>query len=252
MEHDEKRSLVHSYADGELDAANIRLVEHHLQSCDECRAAEQTIRSLRTALTNSAPAFRAPASLRKKIRADLRRETSAESARQAPRSWLTFALGSACALLLLLGFIFSQSYRGTSRNAMADEVVANHVRSLLATHLVDVPSSDQHTVKPWFDGKVDFAPEVHDFATRGFSLLGGRLDYLDGKTVVALVYRRHQHPINLFISPAPGRSNSTPEAMARRGYNLIHWTRGEMSYWAVSDLNAAELRQFASYVAASE
>jgi anti-sigma factor RsiW len=251
MEHDQIRSLVHSYADGELDAANIRLVEHHLQSCGDCRAAEQAIRSLRTALANSAPAFRAPVSLRKKIRADLGRETSTESRRQISRSWLSFALGTACAVLLL-GFVFSQSYRGASRNAIADQVVANHVRSLLATHLVDVPSSDQHTVKPWFDGKVDFAPEVHDFATQGFSLVGGRLDYLDGKTVVALVYRCHQHPINLFISPAPGRSDSSPEAMARRGYNLIHWTRGEMSYWAVSNLNAAELGQFASHVAAGK
>jgi anti-sigma factor RsiW len=247
MEHDEIRSLIHSYADGELDAANIRLVENHLESCRDCRGAEEGIRSLRAALTNSAPAFRAPASLRKKIRADLRRETSAGSERQSSWSWLSFALGTACAVLLL-GFVFSQSYRGISRNAIADQVVADHVRSLLATHLVDVPSSDQHTVKPWFDGKVDFAPEVHDFATQGFPLVGGRLDYFDGKTVVALVYRRHQHPINLFISPAPARSDSSPEAMARRGYNLIHWTRGEMSYWAVSDLNDAELGQFASLV----
>jgi len=251
MEHDEIRSLIHSYSDGELDAANMRLVEDHLQSCRDCRGAEQTIRSLRTALTNSAPAFRAPASLRKKIRAGLRSEVAAESGRQTSWSWLSFALGSACAVLLL-GFVFSQSYRGISRNAIADQVVADHVRSLLATHLVDVPSSDQHTVKPWFDGKVDFAPEVHDFATQGFPLVGGRLDYLDGKTVVALVYRRHQHPINLFISPAPGRSDLSQEAMARRGYNLIHWTRSEMSYWAVSDLNAEELGQFASHVTAGK
>ena len=249
MEHDEIRSLIHPYADGELDAANIRLVEDHLAGCPDCRAVEQGIRRLHTALTNSTPAFRAPASLRKKIRADLRRETAAKSEPQTSWSWLSFALGTACALLLL-GFIFAQTYRGASRNAIADQVVADHVRSLLATHLVDVVSSDQHTVKPWFDGKVDFAPEVHDFAAEGFPLAGGRLDYLDGKTVVALVYRRHQHPINLLISPAPGRSNSAREAMTRRGYNLIHWTQNEMSYWAVSDLNAAELDQFATHVAA--
>jgi anti-sigma factor RsiW len=123
--------------------------------------------------------------------------------------------------------------------------VADHIRSLLATHLVDVASSDQHTVKPWFDGKIDFAPEVRDFAADGFPLVGGRLDYLDGKTVVALVYRRHKHPINLLISPVPGRGDTSPEALTRRGYNLVHWTQGEMSYWAVSDVNAAELGQFA-------
>ena len=251
MEHDEIRSLIHPYADGELDAANMRLIEDHLPDCGDCRTAVQTIRSLRTALTNSAPAFRAPASLRKRIRADLRRATPARSERQTSWSWLSFGLGTACAVLLL-GFILLQTYRGTSRNALADQVVADHVRSLLATHLVDVASSDQHTVKPWFDGKVDFAPEVRDFAAEGFPLVGGRLDYLAGRTVVALVYRRHQHPINLLISPAPGRADSAPQAMTRRGYNLIQWTQGEMSYWAVSDLNAGELSQFASHVGAGK
>jgi len=117
------------------------------------------------------------------------------------------------------------------------------VRSLLATHLVDVASSDQHTVKPWFDGKIDFAPDVHDFSTNGFPLVGGRLDYLDGKTVVALVYRRNKHPINVFIMPAAGTGENSPVASMRRGYNVLSWTHREMNYWAVSDLNATELRQ---------
>jgi anti-sigma factor RsiW len=129
-------------------------------------------------------------------------------------------------------------------NAIVDQVIANHVRSLLATHLVDIASSDQHTVKPWFDGKIDFAPEVHDFATSGFPLVGGRLDYLDGKTVVALVYHRNKHPINVFIMPAVGSSDRSPALSTRRGYNIFSWARGDMRYWAVSDLNATELRQF--------
>src|SRR5215471_17784163 len=119
MEHDEIRSLIHPYVDGELNAANIRLVEDHLTGCPDCRAVEQGIRRLHTALTNSTPAFRAPASLRKKIRADLRRETAAKSERQAAWSWLSFDLGTACALLLL-GFVFAQTYSGTSRNAITD------------------------------------------------------------------------------------------------------------------------------------
>jgi anti-sigma factor RsiW len=245
MEHEQIRALIHPYADGELDAANVQLVEQHLQDCPDCRSAELRIRSLRAALTNNAPAFRAPAGLRRKIRADVRRETGA--GRQPSWSGFALALGTACALLVL-GFIFFQTSR-TSRPNLADEVVADHVRSLLATHLVDVASTDQHTVKPWFDGKIDFAPQVRDFAAEGFPLIGGRLDYLDGRTVAALVYRRQKHPINLLISPAPGRANTSPEALTRRGYNLIHWTQGEMSYWAVSDLNTAELSQFAAHFA---
>jgi len=245
MEHEEIKSLIHPYADGELDAANVRLVEAHLQSCPECRSTEISIRSLRTALTNSAPAFRAPASLRKTIRADLGRETATE--RQTSWPSLSLALGTACALLLV-GLVIFQANR-TSRNSIADQVVADHIRSLLATHLVDVPSSDQHTVKPWFNGKVDFAPEVRDFAAEGFPLVGGRLDYLDGRTVVALVYRRNKHPINLLISPAPGQADASPGALARRGYNLVRWTRREMNYWAVSDVNSTELQQFAAHFA---
>jgi len=245
MDHEEIRSLIHPYADGELDAANVRLVEAHLQSCPECRSTEISIRSLRTALTNSAPAFRAPASLRNTIRAGLGRETVTE--RQTSWPSLSLALGTACALLLV-GLVIFQANR-TSRNSIADQVVADHIRSLLATHLVDIPSSDQHTVKPWFNGKVDFAPEVRDFAAEGFPLVGGRLDYLDGRTVVALVYRRNKHPINLLISPAPGQADASPGALARRGYNLVHWTRGEMNYWAVSDVNSTELQQFAAHFA---
>ena len=119
------------------------------------------------------------------------------------------------------------------------------MRSLLAAHLVDVVSSDQHTVKPWFDGKIDFAPMVRDLSANGFPLVGGRLDYLDSKTIVALVYQRNKHPINLFITPAPTNRNSSPTAITRRGYNVLSWTNNGMNYWAVSDLNEAELRQFA-------
>ena len=243
MNHQEIQEGIHPYVDGELDVVNAREVELHLSACKECRGLEQRIRALSGALTASAPAYRAPAALRKNVRAALRRE--AKPARQ--NWWLVFATGAACALLLLV-FAISQMTRAP-RNAIADEVVANHVRSLLATHLVDIASSNQHAVKPWFDGKVDFAPEVRDLAGNGFPLVGGRLDYLNGKTVVALVYERNKHPINLFIVPASTNRVSEPSALTRRGYNLIHWTRGEMDYWAVSDLNAEELRQFAAHFA---
>jgi anti-sigma factor RsiW len=239
MSHQEIQERIHPYVDGELDVVNAREVELHLSACEECRGLEQRIRALTEALTRSAPAYRAPARLRKNVRAALRLET--KPARQT--SWLVFATGAACALLLFVFALF-QTTRA-SRNAIADEVVANHVRSLLAAHLVDVASSNQHTVKPWFDGKIDFAPEVRDLAGNGFPLVGGRLDYLNGRTVAALVYERNKHPINLFIVPATSRGSEF-SSLTRRGYNLIHWTRGEMDYWAVSDLNAEELHQFAA------
>jgi anti-sigma factor RsiW len=244
MNHDEILGLLHAYADGELDLINAREVEQHLRNCDECRRSEEQIHALREALTSDGPAYCAPARLRKNIRAALRREAKETSF----SPWLAFATGAAFAAILL-GLILFQTVRGPRENTIVDQVVGNHVRSLLATHLVDIASSDQHTVKPWFDGKIDFAPEVHDFAMSGFPLVGGRLDYLDGKTVVALVYQRNKHPINVFIAPATGRSDTSPTSSTDRGYNVLSWTHREMNYWAVSDLNGTELRQFAGLLA---
>jgi anti-sigma factor RsiW len=154
-----------------------------------------------------------------------------------------FATGAAFAAVIL-GFALLQTTRAARTDAIVSQVVANHVRSLLAAQLVDVVSSDQHTVKPWFDGKIDFAPEVRDLSANGFPLVGGRLDYLDGKAVAALVYHRNKHPINLFITPALTSRSISPSAATRRGYNIFSWTNNGMSYWAVSDLNQGELRQF--------
>jgi anti-sigma factor RsiW len=160
-----------------------------------------------------------------------------------------FATGAAFAAVLAGAFLFQTVHQARS-NTIVDQVVASHVRSLLAAHLVDVVSSDQHTVKPWFDGKIDFAPEVRDLSANGFPLVGGRLDYLDGKTVVALVYQRNKHPINLFITPEPTSRSSAPRVMNRRGYNAFSWTNNGMRYWAVSDLNQAELREFTELIRA--
>jgi anti-sigma factor RsiW len=131
---------------------------------------------------------------------------------------------------------------------LADAVVTEHIRSLQAEHLLDVISTDQHTVKPWFNGKLDFAPPIVDLAANGFPLSGGRLDYLAGHTVAALVYHHKQHPINLFIWPnSSGRSSAPPTCVERAGYHLCNWSNQAMNYWAISDLNAAELSQFAGY-----
>jgi len=243
MIHDEIRELLHAHVDGELNVINAREIEQHLRGCDECRQIEERIGQLRAALRNDAPSYRAPAHLRRNIRKMLRREESAET--RHSWSWPTLAFAAACAVMILgLGFFLTN--RTSHERTTVDEIVADHVRSLLATHLVDIASSDQHTVKPWFDGKIDYAPDVHDFAMSGFPLVGGRLDYLDKRTVVALVYQRNKHPINVFIIPASGIADASPATMTRRGFNIISWTRQEMKYWAISDLNETELRQFVS------
>jgi anti-sigma factor RsiW len=241
-EHEHIRELLHAYVDGELDLANARQTERHLESCPDCRGAEKAIHELRSALASKTTAYRAPAHLRRNVRAALRRE--AKSTRQPLSPWLMFATGAAFAALIL-GFALFQTTRTARNDAIVDQVVANHVRSLLAAQLVDVVSSNQHTVKPWFDGKIDFAPEVHDLSADGFPLVGGRLDYLDGKTVAALVYQRNKHPINLFVMPAAISQTTSLTVITRRGYNILAWTNNGMKYWAVSDLNQAELREFA-------
>lgn len=241
-EHESIRELLHAYVDGELDLANTRATERHLESCADCRGTERALRELRRAVTSEAVAYRAPAHLRRNIRAALRRE--AKSTRRPLSPWLMFATGGAFATIIF-GFVIFQTTRTARTDTLVNQVVSNHVRSLLAAQLVDVVSSDQHTVKPWFDDKIDFAPDVRDLSANGFPLVGGRLDYLDGKTVVALVYQRNKHPINLFITPARSTRTTSPSTITRRGYNILSWTNKGMSHWAVSDLNQAELSEFA-------
>ena len=244
MNHEQIRELIQPYVDGELDFLAARETEQHLRSCPECRGIENALRDLRRTVANSQPAYHAPSRLRRNVRAALRRE--AKIVKTGFNFWSVLATGAACAVIIL-GALFFQTTRGSRNNTVADEVIANHVRSLLAAHLVDVSSSDQHTVKPWFDGKIDFAPEVRDLSRDGFPLVGGRLDYLDGRTVVSLVYYRNKHPINVFIMPTTDRDTS-PSAVMRRGYNVLSWTHAGMKYWAVSDLNQPELRRLAQFL----
>ena len=235
-----------AYVDGELDTAAARDVEQHLRECADCRAQEARIRELHKVVAMAGNAYRAPAKLKKSISAALHREE--KTTRQSSAPWLLTLAGAVCALVVA-GLVVFQTQKASER-AIADDVVAGHIRSLLAAHLVDVPSSDRHTVKPWFNGKVDFAPEVPDLAADDFPLTGGRLDYLNGRTVIALVYERGKHPINLFVWPTSRAGGADPATMSRRGYNVISWRRDGMQYYAVSDLNANELRQFVDKFAA--
>jgi anti-sigma factor RsiW len=146
---------------------------------------------------------------------------------------------------VLLWMIVSAPLQSRAGDLVADEIVSSHIRSMMLNHLVDVPSSDQHTVKPWFNGKLDFAPEVKDFADQGFPLVGGRLDYIDNRTVAALVYQRRKHSINLFIWSSPAVNDQPTQQFSRQGYNIVHWNESGASYWAVSDVNSTDLSEFA-------
>ncbi len=186
--------------DGELDAAEARELEAHLAQCPECNRFRNERLALRAAIAARVPAFTAPDTLRQRVRSAIRAAAPAGSSRRyAPLLWRSLAV--AASLAVVAAGSWRLAIRRAAGDALADAVLASHVRSLMPGHLTDVPSSDQHTVKPWFNGRLDFSPPVSDFAGRGYPLLGGRLDYLDGRPVAALVYGRRQHVINVYLWP---------------------------------------------------
>src|SRR5439155_12198695 len=232
-----------AYADRELDLVRTTEIEQHLGGCRACSQAYENIRALSAALKSSDLYFKTPAQLKRRIRASLCAEDKDASTHQRSNAptlfwWQWLKWGIPVAGTALFAFLVATGLiRSSTDERLAQEVTASHVRSLMAAHLTDVTSSDQHTVKPWFDGKIDFAPPVKDLVAQGFPLVGGRLDYLQDRQVAALVYQRHNHFINLFIWPATRSSNTTHKPAVRQGYNLIHWNESGMTFWAVSDLN---------------
>lgn len=244
MSCQEAHRLIHPYLDGELDLVRSLEVEAHLKDCQTCAQAYNELRSLHSAVSDTALRFEPPAALRNRVRSAVRDEsqTANRSSRVSWR-WIIPSVSGALLVIVALSLIALLSRPSTS-DLMSQEIVSSHVRSLMEKHLTDVPSSDQHTVKPWFDGRLDFSPPVKDLASAGFSLTGGRLDYIGNRPVAALVYQHRQHYINVFIWPSTGASDGSGRALVRQGYNLIHWTNSGMNYWAVSDLNLAELQQF--------
>jgi len=245
------QELIHAYVDGELDLARSLEVEQHMQECQICAIAYRNQTALRSALKDSSLYHSAPAGLEKRIRSSLRREAKSEVGRRW-FGWRWLPVGVALACVLLMALVIWQAAPGLRHSGdelLAQEMVSNHVRSLqLESHRTDVISSDQHTVKPWFDGKLDFAPSVKDFSSQGFPLIGGRLEYLNNRAVAALIYQRQKHFINLYIWPAEPGNAPREVAAQRQGYNVLHWTNSGMNYWAVSDLNAIELHEFARLV----
>jgi anti-sigma factor RsiW len=241
----EARPLINFYADGELDAANILELEQHLRSCPGCTLAWRNAQGLKKALKQDALYFPAPEAWRKSLQAELRAQIETRPKRSFWNwNWLTAATSSLSIVSVVI-LVMVTLKRPTEDQRLAQEIVAGNIRSLMASHMLDVVSSDQHTVKPWFNGKLDFSPPVKDLAAQEFPLIGGRLDYIGGRSVAALVFQRHKHIINLFIWPTQEK-DAEPAAVAElQGYNVIHWSTAGMTFWTVSDLNQKELMEFA-------
>lgn len=225
-----------AYLDRVLDAESSTAVGDHVRACTACRG-QLAGREALTKLVRGAPYYSAPDRLRARVLMQSARSNSV-------RRVLTWA--AAAVLVLSAGAGMTLWRPASIRVAVADEVVNSHVRSLMANHLFDVQSTDRHTVKPWFVGKLDFSPPVVDLASQGFPLGGGRLDYVGGRPVAALVYQRQKHIINVFVSPETSDSSTRDFVRTIRGFNLRHWIRDGMSFWAVSDVNGADLAAFAS------
>jgi anti-sigma factor RsiW len=265
MNCEEATKLMDGYLDGELDPITSQTIEQHLQECRNCDQAYKTHRSLIRALGNATPYYKAPPELHERIQSSLRKEIGERPTRNGeqntrslfqrrrsePRtillgtSWNWLALAAAILLAAIIGWnLLPQLQRPGTDQLLATQLIASHVRSLMANHLTDVASSDQHTVKPWLDAKLDFAPPVVDLASEGFPLIGGRLDYLDNRPVAALVYQRRKHFINVFVWPGEAAAARPAMAMSHQGYQLLHWADPDFNYWAVSDVSANDLQTF--------
>src|SRR6266850_3355140 len=265
MNCEEATKLMDGYLDGELDPITNQTIEQHLRECQKCDEAYKTHSALIRSIGNATPYYKAPSGLRERIQSSLRQEIaerplesvwrdmpsrlqSKQSERRAVlfgTQWNWLALAATIVLAAIIAFnLAPRLQRPGADQFLATQLIASHVRSLMANHLTDVASSDQHTVKPWLDTKLDFAPVVVDLSSEGFPLVGGRLDYLDSRSVAALVYQRRKHFINLFIWPAESGSAGAEKRITRQGYQLLHWTDSDFNYWAVSDVSDNDLQAF--------
>jgi anti-sigma factor RsiW len=247
MNCQEAQNLIDGYLDAEIDLLKSLEIERHLQECPSCSQSYENRQALQRGIRSGSLYFKAPAELQERVQLALHK-TARPRSRVVPARWFGVSASVAAAAVLLL-IILPFFLRGPSNDdVLVREVISSHVRSLMPNHLADVASSDEHTVKPWFDGKLDFSPPVEDLADRGFPLIGGRLDYLDRRPVAALVYQSKKHFINLFIWPATGTGKSAVKTLTRQGYHLSHWTESGMNFWAVSDVEEKQFQQFVQLV----
>jgi anti-sigma factor RsiW len=239
MKCEEAEILLHALLDDELDAGHARDIETHVATCKRCAAQLRDYRDMRGAFAGVKLGYDAPADLRRRIDARL----PALAVNPDRRSLLKgFAFGTGLSALAASAVVVAVM-RNDQDSRIRAEIVSAHLRSLQADHLTDVVSTDQHTVKPWFNGKLDAAPPLADLTAQGFTLIGGRLDYVDGKAVAAIVYRRRIHVINLFVAQgAGGERHAAIETV--QGFNVRRWSEQGFTLWAISDLNADELEEF--------
>jgi anti-sigma factor (TIGR02949 family) len=262
MTCDEAEILLHALIDGELDAGHARDVEAHVATCAGCAEKLKAFRAMRTAMAATNLKEAAPAQLRSRIEAALALPpVTATAPAAAPRrtlleslrgSWQTFVGGFATGGVLsaaVAASLMLAVFHNDQNREIASEVVSAHLRSLQAGHLTDVETSDQHTVKPWFNGKLDVAPPVIDLTAQGFTLIGGRLDYINGQPVGSIVYRRRKHVINLFVGQQLGTPVQSTKDESVQGFNIRHWREEGLDFWAVSDIDEAELDEFAQKIA---
>jgi anti-sigma factor RsiW len=240
---------VGAYLDGELDLASALAFERHLAECPECAQALAAQQALRESIAAAGLRHHPSPEVTRRFRQATRAPRAEPTGRRG--AWRQLQAIAALLLVAIAGWSLGRLWPPRSAPDLTDEVVASHVRSLLAGHPADVISTDQHTVKPWFTGKLDYSPVVVDLKDRGFPLVGGRLDYLDHHPTAALIYQADRHVINLFTWPSTeDRGDARVDPAARQGFHVLHWTRGGMTYWAVSDASEERLRRFAELLRA--
>ncbi|MFB9265227.1 anti-sigma factor family protein [Bradyrhizobium erythrophlei] len=241
MTCEEAEVLLHALIDGELDAGHARDVEAHIAGCAHCAALARDYREISQAMAGANLRYKAPLELRHRIEKALPKpQVAAPSRRSVLRG---FALGSAVSAMAATG-LFAIVLRNDDEQRIQSEIVSAHLRSLQAGHLTDVISTDQHTVKPWFNGKLDVSPPVIDLTAQGFTLIGGRLDYVDTRAIGAVVYRRRQHVINLFVAQTASTEHRNVKSETLQGFNIHRWSERGLNYWAISDLGKDELAEF--------
>ena len=248
----EAEPLLHARLDHELDMAGSASIDQHLSECRTCAAQYAALQNLHEEIVAADLAYPPAPALEQKLAAQFLREKKSPLSFWSRPFWSrpwpnAYVMAGAAVGVIILMFSVSMMRSARETDAIGVEILDSHLRALQPSHLVDVPSSDQHTVKPWFQGKTDFSPPVPDLTKDDFILIGGRLEVIHQQPAAAIVYRRRQHVVSLYVSPSPG-SDAKAELRDLDGYHLLHWRQDNLAYWAVSDVNTADLRQFVDLI----